>query len=211
MLLVITLSFLLIGVFDFLFTKNKKGRWYFIHSVFNFVAIYDAFDEFWFVVVDPLGDFPNKNIKGISMILALHLYHAAFFKLKTMDWVHHIIMMSLIIVPFLMPKSITLTNCFIFFTSGLPGGIDYMLMALVKRGDILSITEKKINTEINVWLRSPGILYCCVVVYIRYLYRDHEQKIITFITILIMIWNSQYFMKIVVYAYGKRMAGSRRK
>lgn len=37
-----------------------------------------------------------------------------------------------------------------FFASGLPGGIDYLMLVLVKAGYIESITEKRWNDSIQV-------------------------------------------------------------
>ena len=45
-----------------------------------------------------------------------------------------------------------------FFMCGLPGGIDYFMLALVKFGSMSPFTEKAWNTRLNVWLRSPGLL-----------------------------------------------------
>ena len=42
--------------------------------------------------------------------------------------------------------------------NGLPGGIDYLLLILVKIGKIKSIEEKRINTYLNNYIRAPGIL-----------------------------------------------------
>lgn len=42
--------------------------------------------------------------------------------------------------------------------------IDYFLLALYKEKLITSLTEKRINLSINVWMRGPGIVcFCCLV------------------------------------------------
>ena len=45
-----------------------------------------------------------------------------------------------------------------FFVCGLPGGLDYCMLAAVKLGLMTSMTEKRWNARINVWMRSPGLL-----------------------------------------------------
>jgi hypothetical protein len=41
-----------------------------------------------------------------------------------------------------------------FFASGLPGGLDYIMLVMVKKGWLASIAEKRINTHIMV--RKPA-------------------------------------------------------
>lgn len=44
---------------------------------------------------------------------------------------------------------------------GLPGAIDYFLLALVRMGKIKKGSEKKVNALLNLWFRMPyGILLC---------------------------------------------------
>ena len=38
-----------------------------------------------------------------------------------------------------------------FFVCGVPGGLDYLMLALVKHGKILPLTEKYYNNILNVW------------------------------------------------------------
>merc|ERR1712137_984366 len=46
-----------------------------------------------------------------------------------------------------------------FWASGLPGGLDYAMLVAVKKKWLSSLTEKRINTQIHVWMRCPGCLY----------------------------------------------------
>jgi hypothetical protein len=43
---------------------------------------------------------------------------------------------------------------------GLPGGLDYLLLALVKHGVISKMAEKRLNTRLNQLIRVPGVLVC---------------------------------------------------
>ena len=54
-----------------------------------------------------------------------------------------------------------------FFSCGLPGGLDYAMLFAVKHGWMASITEKKYNSTINNWLRAPGIIFTCGIVYVQ--------------------------------------------
>jgi hypothetical protein len=71
------------------------------------------------------------------------------------DWFHHILFCgTLVPIGLISPNPIV--NVFCFFLSGLPGGIDYVMLALVKHGKLSREVEKIWNARINVWLRSPG-------------------------------------------------------
>ena len=63
-------------------------------------------------------------------------------------------------------------NILCFFISGLPGGIDYLMLTAVKCGKMAPIVEKRINCSINTWLRGPGI--------------------VAFSTVCIMCWAKPY-------------------
>ena len=106
----------------------------------------------------PLGctDWPT------CIVIAMHLYHMLSFKLDSNDYFHHLLFVPTIGgINFVYPLG-PLCNVLCFFISGLPGGVDYMLLAYVKMGKISAYTEKRINCSINTWLRAPGINVFCV-------------------------------------------------
>ena len=45
-----------------------------------------------------------------------------------------------------------------FFISGFPGGVDYLLLGLHKIGIVNALTEKRVNANLNIWVRVPGVL-----------------------------------------------------
>ena len=52
-----------------------------------------------------------------------------------------------------------------FFICGLPGGIDYGMLAAVKEGLLSSEREKFLNTKLNVWMRAPGLTMVAYAIY----------------------------------------------
>ena len=52
-----------------------------------------------------------------------------------------------------------MTNLLILFMTGLPGGIDYAMLVLVKTGRLQRLTQKSITSSINTWLRAPGHVF----------------------------------------------------
>ena len=60
------------------------------------------------------------------------------------------------------------------FISGLPGGISYFMLGLIKLGKMDAMLEKRITANLNCWLRVPGILLSSFVVYQAILYGKHS-------------------------------------
>ena len=89
------------------------------------------------------------------------------------------------------------------FICGLPGGIDYLLLFLVKHQKIERLEEKRWNARINVWLRSPGLLTCAVFMYLAIMHDEEESactknRLETALTAALVFLNGQYYMQVVV-------------
>lgn len=57
-----------------------------------------------------------------------------------------------------------LNNVGCFFLSGLPGGLSYCMLVLVKEGAMSKLTEKRWNMRFQSWLRAPSMsmyLFAC--------------------------------------------------
>ena len=90
---------------------------------------------------------------------AVHAYHLLAFKDLTLDdWVHHLVFGGTICFVGLVFNSGPLLSVLAFFLSGLPGGLDYLMLTLVKHELMERLTEKRWNARINVWIRSPGTM-----------------------------------------------------
>ena len=104
----------------------------------------------------PYSDVP------LATTIGLHLFHCVsqYKSLTTVDWAHHLV--SNMLVSFLcFPYDYgPLMQWGLLFICGLPGGIDYYLLTLVKLGTIAPSTEKRINRLLNTWIRAPGIVSC---------------------------------------------------
>jgi hypothetical protein len=56
------------------------------------------------------------------------------------------------------------TNALLFFITGVPGGITYIMLVLVKMGKMQYLTEKAISAGINTWMRTPGLTWFSTVI-----------------------------------------------
>lgn len=186
-------------------TKKNRSRWFKLHVLTNAVTCITSYPDFINTFRDPLMN-PHalkSSLVPPNMTLALHLYHMVMFSnLTVVDWVHHIVMMTILSLTFICPNP-AMTNYAIFIVNGLPGGIDYFLLILVKEGIIDRLLEKRINSKLNIWLRGPGILIGAYIIFIQWCYQiiTYDVRLLS-IVILGLYWNAQYFTERVVYNWG---------
>ena len=189
----------------------SRSKWVSIHCIVNAVVTWLTFGDMWSYIVDPLSPRDSDNCFPLILVLLLHVYHILCYPCVFMDYVHHIVMCSLISVPLLASsKVIALSNTALFFVCGLPGGIDYYNMYRVDQGQLPSLLEKKFNSWLNIYLRAPGILYTAYLVWIHYLnnYPVFNQWY-SVLVVFAFIWNAQYFATSKFYRLSAAQQSSR--
>lgn len=180
------------------------GIYYLIHSLHNLAIVILTEDE----VVKSLTDFnyvlsSPKNLLALEFVFALHIYHVILYweKFRYDDWLHHILMIGIGLPIGWITESNSLLGYSLFFTTGLPGGIDYFLLFLTRNYWISRETEKKVNAYLNTWIRSPGCISHATLSLLLI-----STKLTTFstdwflglIALGLTFWNGQYFMRQVV-------------
>lgn len=195
------------GLDSFLQRLRLEGRYYGVHALHNMAITAFTTSE----VITTLTNFSSihtypTNYIALELCTALHLYHILYYfqKLRLDDWLHHILMIGVALpIGGVLPAG-TLLGYSLFFTTGLPGGIDYILLFLVRNNWLHRNTEKKANHALNVWIRSPGCASHAALV-CAYL-SMHETSILFMLgaltTAFLNYWNGQYFMQQVVYDAG---------
>eukprot|EP01013_Petalomonas_cantuscygni_P021402 TRINITY_DN4064_c0_g1_i1.p1 TRINITY_DN4064_c0_g1~~TRINITY_DN4064_c0_g1_i1.p1 ORF type:complete len:325 (+),score=28.01 TRINITY_DN4064_c0_g1_i1:161-1135(+) len=141
-------------------------RWFFVHAITNGVVTYFALPDLTACFADfcscgRLPWFRGAEVMGVAT--GLHFYHMVFFILKPGDWLHHTVTAVLTTPPILLFQQARGASVALFFMTGLPGGIDYLLLTAVKLGWIAPIAEKKAYVIISVWLRGPGVLVSALI------------------------------------------------
>jgi hypothetical protein len=180
------------------------GIYYLIHSLHNLAIVILTEDE----VVKSLTDFnyvlsSPKNLLALEFVFALHIYHVILYweKFRYDDWLHHILMIGIGLPIGWITESNSLLGYSLFFTTGLPGGIDYFLLFLSRNYWVSRETEKKVNAYLNTWIRSPGCISHATLSLLLI-----STKLTTFstdwflglIALGLTFWNGQYFMRQVV-------------
>jgi hypothetical protein len=200
-----------LGVDKIILGKKCEGKYYLIHGINNALITYLTFDD----IVLIFTDFNTVLSATASMLpsiitYSLHMYHIAVYykKFNIDDWLHHILMGAALVVAHQF-NSGRLINYSLFFTTGLPGMIDYFLLFLVKNNKLEPIVEKRMNNYINLWVRSPGCISHAVLTLLVYnIYKEtlltgYIHQIGYLFTSSMTYWNGIYFMNKVVISYNK--------
>lgn len=200
--LVILQAFAFLWIMDCFIPKNYP-RWFILHIISNTLVCIFTVTDVWFLLSTPYKYNPDSSHFPRSFTLALHAYHIIVIRdLTLIDWIHHVVMNTVLITSCFFDKTTTLANYNLFFSSGLPGGVDYILLVLLKIGNLNRTTEKYINSKLNVWIRGPGIVIGAYITYLQYMHNVLPNIMIPLVVIPILIWNAQYFTERVVYNYG---------
>lgn len=192
----------------------KAARWFFTHALANLVVVITGARAVAVMFADPLHAMDSRVYSDTSMfgaasawpltmINAVHAYHMiGGFHLSGADYFHH-----LLFIPALgLPGQILLWGalepggaCFI---SGLPGGISYLLLGLLKIGLLDSMTEKRVTANLNCWIRVPGILLSSFIVYQALLYGKHTLPLWpALLHVVLPSYNALFYCKQAVANY----------
>lgn len=196
---------------DFIFSKlNVKGVYYLNHVINNVVVVYESFPHILNCYTNFLGTIDTDvPINCMNITVALHIYHILLYwpSLRTDDWMHHIIMIG-IIIPLIYLYQIggNVVGHGLFYITGLPGGIDYTLLFLNRNGILVSRNQEKyVNSLLNLWVRCPGCIATAIFTLIMIQKLNMIQTIsdilIAWFMMGALLWNGVYFMNDVVRNY----------
>ena len=195
-------------ILDRIISKRFKNPYYLIHSINNAIVVYYSYPAVEYSIKN-INTLLEYNTTPVSTILtgALHAYHIIEYKDRLIyyDYLHHGTMCFIALPLGIYVNFGPMLDFALFFLSGLPGAIDYMLLFLARNNFIKKITEKKINNSINLWIRCPGCISqatLSLVICLGHQYNvSYFDKSLIFITMLLVFWNGIYFMKLVVADY----------
>ena len=195
------------GLDALLTAARLEGIYYIVHAIHNACIIALTAPE----VVTTLTAFStissySTNMAAVDICAALHFYHIARYwrKFRFDDWLHHVLMIGVAIPIGVIYDSRTFMGFSLFFTTGLPGFIDYICLALVRNGRLARNTEKAINNYINVWIRSPGCVALATLL-TTFVFEMTGvtvwEKVVQLIPAILTYWNGQYFAAQVIRDY----------
>lgn len=203
------ITFFILSSSDFLmswiwkFERYDSAKYFMNHFLANMYIVYLTYNDVIYILQDPINGIKSADncLYTLSIIEGIHFYHTIIYiqKLTWIDWLHHLATFYLVALAKAYHNGL-IYNFGNFFLCGLPGGIDYLLLFLVKMGYIHKLTEKYINTILNAWIRNPGILfYCCILLTHTELLQGHH---FIFHCIALCFWNAIFFNNRVLINYG---------
>ncbi|EDQ89161.1 uncharacterized protein MONBRDRAFT_8601 [Monosiga brevicollis MX1] len=228
--------FVAIFVLDFILVrikwfpeKNSATRYFSLHVIINAYVVFEHLPDIIATYSDPSVAFLGPcNTRGVMAIYALHLYHIAFYQpLDFIDWVHHVVMVVVMLpIAYLLAPGHLLGHG-AFYASGLPGGLDYMMLVMIKLGWISKLDEKYYNNYIQLWVRAPGCLVHAWLTYHNYVeavkrYEDptipdrleysarplvepHIARYAVWVVIITFYWNGQFFLERVIRSHERHI------
>mmetsp|Transcript_20928 Transcript_20928/g.53006 ORF Transcript_20928/g.53006 Transcript_20928/m.53006 type:complete len:266 (-) Transcript_20928:832-1629(-) len=181
----------------------RRARWFFLHAMANMAITCLAFPDLARCFSAPLDCFryPWTTTQAYSLGGALHLYHILAFSMNSLDWLHHGLMVFVMLPWTCYFQPYLGSNVAVWGLTGLPGGIDYILLTLVKLGHIRSLTEKRANVFIQVWFRMPFLVWIIGIYYVNYLQPDTLLTRWCIPCAVSVAWNGIFFMHHTLAAY----------
>lgn len=188
-------------------------RWFFVHGVANVIIgvlcipgmlqflaqpnqAFDSDgrqDEIW----SPTSKWP------LTLTVILHVYHmVAGFKLTSEDWFHHTVFVPTLALPGMIFDWGCFCNWFAFFICGIPGAMDYLLLAAHKMNACGSFHQKRVSANLNIWVRVPGILFGVGIGYLLFTKGSHRVPHWSILCQLILMpINALYYAKQSIINY----------
>ncbi len=181
-------------VFDFV---DKNSRYFIAHVIHNIMVMIHTYPIIADLVSSPIRENMYVYVpEHICAVLAsLHIYHMIYYGLSYDELLHHVLAIYF--------HFFELNICLyagLFFMTGLPGGITYLLLVLVRYDYIESITEKRISTYLNLWIRMPFILLFASIILLN---MYNKSNYMDFLTIGYMYWNAIHFTETIITSYHK--------
>eukprot|EP01062_Namystynia_karyoxenos_P021956 TRINITY_DN18397_c0_g1_i1.p1 TRINITY_DN18397_c0_g1~~TRINITY_DN18397_c0_g1_i1.p1 ORF type:complete len:324 (+),score=87.55 TRINITY_DN18397_c0_g1_i1:91-1062(+) len=195
-------------VLHFVVLRHLRSPYYAAHTVANALVCVMAAPDLAWVLSDPVAALSTQEADTwpIELCAALHFYHVfAYTDLRFVDYLHHVLMVFICMPLFYAADYGPLQNYSMFFISGLPGGVDYALLALARSGRLRKLTEKKWNTSLNIWIRGPFLIGSVVLSHVQIGLLRHQltagQVWCRYACEGLVFWNAMYFTESVVGDY----------
>eukprot|EP01001_Neometanema_parovale_P007918 NODE_4201_length_1101_cov_109.856851_g4003_i0.p1 GENE.NODE_4201_length_1101_cov_109.856851_g4003_i0~~NODE_4201_length_1101_cov_109.856851_g4003_i0.p1 ORF type:complete len:282 (+),score=61.32 NODE_4201_length_1101_cov_109.856851_g4003_i0:54-848(+) len=146
-----------------------KAQYWVLHALFNLWVGVLVHNEMIYVFMNPdqvfVVDFTLNGLKTTVGIGAFHIYHllATGGNVSREDLIHHLVSgIGVAVIGCLCPYGLLVPHCN-YFMCALPGGIDFVLIAMLKYDLVGRMTEKWINRWLNLLCRMPGMMFSCYV------------------------------------------------
>lgn len=180
---------------------NEKARWFLLHGIINIIIVYYSLSDLSQCYKNPKECYKitwnDNSINVYNYACMLHIYHCILFILTKADYIHHFLMVLICGVLSYTLQSIIISFA-LFFLTGLPGAIDYILLYLVKINRLSTLKEKQIYLYLSLFIRTPG---CVCTAFIGsyglidyFNNKNYYYFMILLLNLLLIFWNGQYYL-----------------
>ena len=144
------------------------AQWFALHAITNACICLLSWPSLSAALADPVHILdstayppclvgPGSKLP-LHVVNALHLHHALAYPMTSAEWVHHVV--------FVLTLGSTgawfdwglLSNYLAFFLCGLPGGVEYALLAVKRSGRCSDCLCRRASVWLNLALRAPAVL-----------------------------------------------------
>jgi len=205
------LAMILLAAFD-KFLAPSQSRWFAIHAFGNLLCVLSAVPAVLATLADPAeamngvkysdsSFFGTGTVWPILICNATHIYHMVAFKLSKADLFHHVVFALTMGSAGQFYRLGAFRGFLVFWLSGVPGGIDYFNLVLVKLGKMQPLTQKRYCANINIWMRGPCLVISAFIIYLNYCYHGQDEgqnyppMIVAVFIGFLCVFNGQYYTK----------------
>ncbi len=205
-------SYILTFIFDLFLIRyiiNNSARYYLMHVFLNLNVVYLTYQDTYDYLLYPLSiknEYSYSSLASVCSIISFHLYHFINEKLDLETQIHHIISVFVCASSGLTLPTGSIIGSINFFMCGLPGGLDYLMLFMVKYEFIDKLTEKYYNRWLNLLIRMPGMMICFWFLILNIVHKkiDINQYLYQLICSFLLLVNSIYYCNKTVGNYHVR-------
>jgi hypothetical protein len=186
--------------------------YYAVHVIHN-AAIVAVTARDVFASVTDIHNITNYPINwtAVLMCYALHLYHLYVYwrSFHFDDWLHHGLMVAVALPMGSSVAAGALMGANLFFTTGLPGAINFTMLFAERNGWITRAIQQRVNVPVHVWLRGPGCVAVAALTAATAWSSTGSvwHRMAATLVAALTFWNGPYFSSMVMkFAFSKRDA-----
>jgi hypothetical protein len=144
------------GILRWMGFRCESQRWFVLHAIANVVVAGCAAPDLIDCVRDhTYSQMPAASVVPACLAFGLHAYHCLAFRLRSEDWLHHVVYVFATAPLVCMHNTKAMQVCF-FFCTGAPGAADYTLLALAKSDRVSRDRRRQLYGYSSACVRLPG-------------------------------------------------------
>ena len=184
---------------------DSKTRWWALHALANFAVAFAAVPDTVWVLQHPFCCMFGRLQSWLPshLAFAVHAYHLAMFvEVKFEELAHHLLFVGVFgAVNFAFYWG-PIVNVLLLFITGIPGGVNYVMLVLKKMGVTRAMDQKRRYALIDVWLRMPGLMFVATLMLSASIHKaTRVPTLATLAVVLLSAFNGIFYMRQTLQDY----------